>query len=380
MMLGLLAGEGNQDSRSGNRKGAIATARLAGNHFGCMRSTRYHEAKEQDSNERQRPWNCIRFMRCCIVATVEFDAARSEIQMVLNAIRFFSARTRQKVTGQAPAYLTGLYNLFVSVCAMSAFALVLAPACSTFAFAQSDKTWESLRGDIVQNRELRDGSAFMALDAPERAEDAAIVPLAFHLKPDTKAPAALKSLTLVVDENPSPVVATFIYGPDSAGPAFETRVRINSYSYVRAIAEAEDGTLYMIKRFVKASGGCSAPALKDEEQAKADIGKMRMKAVPAASGQGMAAQLMIHHPNYSGLQMNQITRLYIPAHFVRDIEVKHDGKLVWKMEGGISISENPNFIFPLNFSGQTPVTLAVRAVDTEDKVFEGTFTLDAPQG
>jgi hypothetical protein len=65
---------------------------------------------------------------------------------------------------------------------------------------------------------------------------------------------------------------------------------------------------------------------------------------------------------------------------VRDIEVKRDGKLVWKMEGGISISENRNFIFPLDFSGQTPVTFAVRAVDTEDKVFEGNFTLNAPQG
>jgi sulfur-oxidizing protein SoxY len=294
-------------------------------------------------------------------------------------IRIITARGKAARLRRRRGLLEAALGLLAAVGLSSGLALVFLAARASAAQAQSEETWESLRGDIVQNRALRDGSAFMVLEAPDRAEDAALVPLAFHLKGDAKAP-ALKSLTLVVDENPSPVVATFTFGPGSAGPALETRVRVNSYSYVRAIAEAEDGTLYMVKRFVKASGGCSAPAGKDDQQAKAEMGKMRMKAVPARSGQGIAAQLMIRHPNYSGLQMNQITRLYIPAHFVREIEVKRGGKLVWKMEGGISVSEIPNFIFPLGAFGPEPVTLAVRAADTEGNVFEGSFTLDAPRG
>ncbi len=259
---------------------------------------------------------------------------------------------------------------------LPALMLLAAPPAS----AQSEATWETLRPDIVLNKSLRDGSAFLELDAPMRAEDAAIVPLSVKLKPGAALPAPIKALTLVVDENPSPVVATFSYGPKASTKAMETRVRINSYSYVRAIAELEDGALYMVKRFVKASGGCSAPALKDEQSAKAEMGKMRMRAVPASSGEGSAAQLMIRHPNYSGLQMNQLTRHYIPAHFVREIEVKQGGELIWRMDGGISISENPNFIFPVQPAANGPVTLAVRAVDTDDNVFEETFTLDTPKG
>ncbi len=38
-----------------------------------------------------------------------------------------------------------------------------------------------------------------------------------------------------------------------------TRVRVNSYTDVHAVAELSDGKLYMIKIYVKASGGCSAP-------------------------------------------------------------------------------------------------------------------------
>jgi len=246
------------------------------------------------------------------------------------------------------------------------------------AAAQSDKTWESLRENVFPNREIKDGSEILEIDAPVRAEDAAIVPITVSLKDGVAKTADFKTLTLIVDENPSPVVATFTYGPASLSPSVETRVRVNAYSYVRAIGETSDGALYMVKRFVKASGGCSAPALKDEDQANSDIGKMRFKAL-ADSGKDRRAQLMIRHPNYSGLQMNQVTRLYIPAHFVRDIEIERDGELVWKMEGGISISENPNFIFSLKPSSG-PQTIAVRAIDTDDKVFEQSFSLAEDKG
>lgn len=265
-------------------------------------------------------------------------------------------------------------------CLVMCFFLLVMLFGPVAARAQSEKTWESLRGDVVQDRELKDGGAFLVLEAPMRAEDAAIVPLALRLKPDATVPGQLKSVTFVVDENPSPVVATFTFGPAAAGMDMETRVRVNSYSWVRAIAEMEDGKLYMVKRFVKASGGCSAPALKDEQQAKAEMGRMRVRLVPATGSINSAAQLMIRHPNYSGLQMDQITRLYIPAHFVSGIEVKQDGVLVWKMTGGISISENPNFIFNLEPPAKNGhMSISVRAVDTENAVFEETFKLDYPR-
>jgi sulfur-oxidizing protein SoxY len=244
------------------------------------------------------------------------------------------------------------------------------------ASAQSDKTWNDiLRGNIFPDREIGDGDAFLALDTPYRAEDAALVPVGISLKNGAALPAALKSLTLVVDENPSPVVATFTYGPAAEDPAMETRVRVNSYSYVRVIAELADGKLYMVKRFVKASGGCSAPSSSDEDAAAQHLGEMRMKELAAKPDELGRAELMIRHPNNSGLQMNQVTHLYIPAHFVRQIEVKRDGQLVWRMEGGISISENPNFIFDLKPAHPGPQTLSVHIVDTEDKEFDKTFTL-----
>ena len=54
---------------------------------------------------------------------------------------------------------------------------------------------------------------------------------------------------------------------------------------------------------------------------------------------------MVRHPNNSGLQRDQVTLLYIPAHFVDELSVWQGDALLFSMVGGISISEDPNFRF-----------------------------------
>jgi sulfur-oxidizing protein SoxY len=128
----------------------------------------------------------------------------------------------------------------------------------------------------------------------------------------------------------------------------------------------------MVKRYVKAAGGCSAPALKDQDQALADLGKLKLRQFTAEQGGG--AQIMIHHPNYSGLQMNQLTQLYIPARYVSEIAVFRGADLLFKMEGGISISENPTFRFTLKKAGTGDIS--VRVKDTEGKEFTGSWPVE----
>ena len=63
--------------------------------------------------------------------------------------------------------------------------------------------------------------------------------------------------------------------------SISTRVRVNTYSYVRAIAELSDGQLYGVKAYVKASGGCSAPVSTNADAAKAALGQMKFRTFPA---------------------------------------------------------------------------------------------------
>ena len=58
----------------------------------------------------------------------------------------------------------------------------------------------------------------------------------------------------------------------------------------------------MTGAFVKASGGCSAPASRSGEDALAGLGEMRLRDFGAAPDGRREAQVMIRHPQFSGLQ------------------------------------------------------------------------------
>lgn len=231
-------------------------------------------------------------------------------------------------------------------------------------------SWADLQDDFVDAAHLKDGAGLFAVDAPYRAHDAATVPIT--ISQDSGA-APIERAMVIIDENPAPMAASFVFGAAMAPLNFELRVRVNQYSNVRVIAETADGS-FMNGRFVKASGGCSAPASRDPEVALASMGEMRLRLFDKAaqmSGQRREAQIMIRHPNYSGLQRDQITQLFIGAHFIDELEVYQGDELLFSLEGGISISENPVFRFGYRDNGSH--TFRVRAHDTEGNIFERTL-------
>jgi len=249
--------------------------------------------------------------------------------------------------------------------------------------AARQEIWAGLVTDVFEGRPMQKGDGVIELQAPARAEDAALVPMTIRTRAGPGAP-KIRKITLVIDENPAPVAAVFTLGDKAGVTEITTRVRVNAYTKVHAVAEAEDGTLYMVERFVKASGGCSAPAVKDPDEAAANLGRMKMRwfdegtdaaAAPQSTAGLREAQIMVRHPNNSGLQMDQVTRLYIPAHFVNDLTVKQGDDLVFRMEGGISISEDPSFRFTYRPNGAT--SFRVEAEDTEGNRFAEEFPLPA---
>jgi sulfur-oxidizing protein SoxY len=237
--------------------------------------------------------------------------------------------------------------------------------------AQADDPWPGLAEEIFHGRALADGSGLIALDMPYRAEDAAIVPMTIRTTLPAGDARTVRTITVVIDENPAPLAATFELGARAGVTEISTRVRVNSYTHVHAVTELSDGRLYAVRTFVKASGGCSAPAMKNADAAKATIGQMRLRHLPrsvdAPAGVTREAQVMLRHPNNSGLQMDQVTRLYVPAFFVRDLRIYQGDDLVLAMVGGISISEDPNIRF--NYVPNGAAAFRVEAIDTEERVY-----------
>jgi sulfur-oxidizing protein SoxY len=252
----------------------------------------------------------------------------------------------------------------------------LAPAATPEAY----DPWPGLVQDIFNNRPMNDGADVIAIEMPYRAEDAAIVPVTLRTKLSPGDSRRVLTITLVIDQNPAPMAAKFELGPDAKVSEISTRVRVNNYTDVHAVAELSDGKLYVTKTYVKASGGCSAPAAKNADEARSRLGQMRYRQF-TRPGQGPVsgvreAQVMIGHPNNSGLQMNQVTQLYIPAFFINELRLWQDDGLVLAMEGGISISEDPNIRFTYVANGAK--RFRAEAKDTEGHVFRNEWKSDDP--
>lgn len=275
------------------------------------------------------------------------------------------------------AFLHSIGGLLIKGASASAgcCALMLCTIGPAIADADEDLVWlNGLRAAYFGDRPIIENDEIVELDAPTRAEFAAIVPISVRAKIPQTTSRFIKTITLLIDKNPSPLVGRFHFEPNAGRADLALRVRVNDYTPVRAVAETNDGKLYMSRRFVKASGGCSAPVGTNLEAMMARLGKIKLRTRGEVRAEHpVLAQLMISHPNLTGLQMDQVTRLYAPAHFVKEVRVSFDGEPVFSAETDISVSENPNFQF--YFVPIDEGELDVEVVDSEGLRFNHTQTV-----
>lgn len=227
--------------------------------------------------------------------------------------------------------------------------------------------WEPIRTLLFGSRPINaDGRQVINVYLNTRADDASTVPVMVNALVDQTSAAYIKSVYLIVERNPSPVAGLFHFSPDSGRVKVETRLRFEDFSFVRAVAEMNDGRLYMAQRWVKAAGGCSAPMAKNAVPA-ALLGKMRFRMDDAVRlDQPNLVQVQIRHPNESALAAD-----FDPdktPQFVRNVNVTYNGASVMDAQVDFSLSDNP--VFRFYFVPREEGRLRVEVEDTHDRRFE----------
>jgi sulfur-oxidizing protein SoxY len=267
--------------------------------------------------------------------------------------------------------------------AVASIAIFLTTDVPTIADSRAgEKIWSDLKDELFSHRTLREDGAIIKLGAPLAAQNAAIVPITLHINsmdPNLLAddPRRVTKVTLVIDENPSPIAAVFELGPTARVTKIETRVRVNQNTLIHAVAETVAGQLYVSESSVAAAGGCSAPN-GNIDVAGPPLGTIRVREMKpeyvSNDGRRKETVVMIKHPNHSGMQVDQKTHLYIAARYIDFLGVTQGGSLIFKMTGGISISEDPNIRFDYlpNGSGKMGVT----ATDSKGSKFSKTAAVE----
>jgi sulfur-oxidizing protein SoxY len=91
----------------------------------------------------------------------------------------------------------------------------------------------------------------VALTAPDIAENGAVVPMTVQTSLS-----GAKKLLLLVEKNPSPLVAQFMLNP-AVEASFQTRAKMSASCDVYAVAVMDDGKTLFTKKEVKVTlGGC----------------------------------------------------------------------------------------------------------------------------
>jgi sulfur-oxidizing protein SoxY len=233
--------------------------------------------------------------------------------------------------------------------------------------------WDRIRASLFGSRVLQPGQDVVQVIAPLRAAYGASVPVKVVSKLPQRPERHVRRLWVVIDKNPSPVAITLDLSTELGQADFETRLRVDEYSHVRVVSELSDGSLHTDSRYVKTSGGCSAPPNRDAPHL---IGKTVLKVAGELKAEQLAqADVTVIHPNDTGFELNQVTVMYIPPHFVRSIKLSYAGRKLFDADMDFSVSENPTLRF--HFVPHGPGELRAEVADSKEGRFSGALQLGA---
>ncbi len=222
--------------------------------------------------------------------------------------------------------------------------------------------WAETRKALFQDRPIQeDAEGVVQLEVAVRPDDAAAVPVLIKVRPPDARERAVKNLYVVIDRNPEPLAGVFHLGGASGGADVQSRLRVETHSPMRAIAEMGDGKLYMSTKLVKAAGGCAAPPVM--VTAPPNLGQIQLRAQDKlVLNEPNWAQLIVVHPNHTGFQRHPLTALPISPHFVKGVTVTFDNQPVLTADTTIAMSEDPDLRF--YFTPTRPGTLRVEVKDS----------------
>jgi sulfur-oxidizing protein SoxY len=135
----------------------------------------------------------------------------------------------------------------------SALAAIAATIAARTAYATPDET----RAWLAAKAKGTPKEGKVTLKAPEIAENGNAVPVTVSVESEMSDKSYVKAIYVAAEGNPNPGVITYEFTPSSGKAEVQFRTRLAQTQKLVAVAEMNDGSLYMASREIKVTiGGC----------------------------------------------------------------------------------------------------------------------------
>lgn len=202
--------------------------------------------------------------------------------------------------------------------------------------APAINSWEAIRAAYYPDQEIALTEDEIIIDAPEQAEDSAIVPVTITAK---LLKGEIKRVDIFTDANPILLTASFIPQINSHFFQVSTRIRLDNSSYLRVIVEDLQGKKRMQAIPIKTpGGGCGGGIDPDEAKLRAESGKMKLRYFSKEN----TITLNVKHPMRTGFERTSMG-YYAKAWYIQNLTLLLNGTPWLKAELGPGISADPYF-------------------------------------
>lgn len=156
-----------------------------------------------------------------------------------------------------------------------------------------------------------------------------------------------RRMALMVERNPDLLAALFEF-PAGTLPQITTQIKVAESSRLLLLAASGDRTLLASRPVRVTVGGCGDDGL---PQAPVSTPPRPSRIRAQVQGERTQVRLMLSHPMESGRRLDDAGRR-VPAHHIRELEVRHEGRPVLAAQWGTAVSRNPYLQFA--FQGGRP--------------------------
>jgi sulfur-oxidizing protein SoxY len=134
---------------------------------------------------------------------------------------------------------------------------VLLTIAAVIAARNASATPDTLREWLAAQAKGTPKEGKVTLKAPEIAENGNAVPVTISVESEMSETSFVKAIYVAADGNPNPGVITYEFTPLAGKAEVQFRTRLAQTQKLVAVAEMNDGSLYVASREIKVTiGGC----------------------------------------------------------------------------------------------------------------------------